>query len=129
MGSAILFGINLYALARAGNQASVVWTIWPARLVGTFAVAIPLALRSKLTLPRRVWPFVLGSGVAEVTGILSYAIGSHHGVAVPAVVASQFAGLAALGGFLLFGERITRRQVVGLVVIAAGVAALAALQA
>src|ERR1700722_21612 len=54
MGSAILFGINLYALARAGNEASVVWTIWPARLVGTFAVAIPLALRSKLTLPRRV---------------------------------------------------------------------------
>jgi drug/metabolite transporter (DMT)-like permease len=129
MGSATLFGINLYALARAGNQASVVWTIWPARLVGTFAVALPLALCSKLTLPRRVWPFVLGSGVAEVTGILSYAVGSHHGVAVPAVVASQFAGLAALGGFLLFGERITRRQVAGLVVIAAGVAALAVLQA
>jgi drug/metabolite transporter (DMT)-like permease len=129
MGTAILFGINLYALARAGNEASVVWTVWPARIVGTFAVALPLALSGNLPLPRRVWPFVLGAGVAEVTGILSYSVGSHHGVAVPAVVGSQFAGLAALGGFLLFHERITRRQITGLVVIAAGVAALAALQA
>lgn len=129
IGAAILFGLNLFALARAGNQASVVWTIWPARIVGTFTVALPLALRGSLTLPRSVWPFVMGAGLAEVTGILSYAVGSHHGVAVPAVVGSQFAGLAAFGGFLLFGERLTRRQITGLAVIAGGVAALAAVQA
>jgi drug/metabolite transporter (DMT)-like permease len=129
MGAATLFGLNLFALARAGNQAPVVWTIWPARIMGTFTVALPLALRGDLKLPRGIWPFVVGAGLAEVTGILSYAVGSHHGVAVPAVVGSQFAGLAALGGFLLFGERLTRRQVAGLAVIAGGVAALAVLQA
>jgi drug/metabolite transporter (DMT)-like permease len=129
IGAAILFGLNLYALARAGDQTSVVWGLWPARLVGTFAVALPLAARRQLPLPGRAWPYVVGSGLAEVTGILAYAAGARHGVAVPAVVGSQFAGLAALGGYLLLGERISRRQVAGLVTIAFGVAALAALQA
>lgn len=127
--AAILFGINLYALARAGNQASVVWILWPARVVGTVAVAVPLAARLQLRLPGRAWPYVVGSGIAEITGILAYAAGARHGVAVPAVVGSQFAGLAALGGYLLLDERITRRQLIGLVLITAGVGLLAALQA
>jgi drug/metabolite transporter (DMT)-like permease len=127
--AAILFGLNLYALARAGNQASVVWELWPARIVGTIAVALPLAARGGLKPPGRAWPYVVGSGIAEVTGILAYAAGARHGVAIPAVVGSQFAGLAALGGYLLLGERIGRRRVAGLVTIAVGVAALAALQA
>jgi drug/metabolite transporter (DMT)-like permease len=127
--AAILFGINLYALARAGGQASVVWTLWPARVIGTVAVALPLAARGRLTLPGRAWPYAVGAGIAEVTGILAYALGARHGVAVPAVVGSQFAGLAALGGYLLLGERIDRRQLAGLIVIAVGVATLAALQA
>jgi drug/metabolite transporter (DMT)-like permease len=127
--AAILFGINLYALARAGSQASVVWTLWPARVVGTVAVAVPLAARLQLRLPGRAWPYVVGSGIAEITGILAYAAGARHGVAVPAVVGSQFAGLAALGGYLLLHERITRRQLIGLVLITAGVGLLAALQA
>lgn len=129
LGAAILFALNLFALARAGNQAPVVWTLWPARIVGTLAVAMPLAVRGRLVLPGRVWPYALGSGLAEVAGILAYAAGSRHGVAVPAVVGSQFGGLATLGGYVLLGERITRRQVAGLIVIATGVAVLAALKA
>jgi drug/metabolite transporter (DMT)-like permease len=50
-------------------------------------------------------------------------------IAVAAVLSSQFAAIAAVGGFLLFGERLQRVQVAGVVVIAIGVTALAAVQA
>jgi multidrug transporter EmrE-like cation transporter len=45
------------------------------------------------------------------------------------VIASQFAGIAAVAAFVLFGERLSRVQIVGVVVIAVGVAALAAMRA
>jgi drug/metabolite transporter (DMT)-like permease len=48
---------------------------------------------------------------------------------VAAVLASQFAALAVIAAFLLFGERLTRTQVAGVVAIAIGVAALSALRA
>jgi drug/metabolite transporter (DMT)-like permease len=126
--AALLFGVNLYALARA-SQASVVWALWPARIFGTIGVALPLAARGRLVLPGRAWRYAVVSGIAEVTGIFSYALGSRHGTAVPAVVGSQFASLAALGGYIALRERISARQIAGLVTIAVGVAVLAALQA
>ena len=128
LGAAALFAVNLYALGRAGSHTSVVWALWPARLVGSVMVALPLAARGRLRLPGRPLAYAAASGVAEVLGILAYATGARHGVAVPAVVGSQFAGLAALGGFLLLGERLARRQIAGLAIIAVGVAALAVLQ-
>jgi multidrug transporter EmrE-like cation transporter len=48
---------------------------------------------------------------------------------VSAVLASQFAALAALAAFLLFDERLARVQLAGIAVIAVGVATLTALQA
>ena len=45
------------------------------------------------------------------------------------MLASQFAALAAIGAALLFQERLTRAGVAGVVVIAAGVAVVSALQA
>ena len=45
-----------------------------------------------------------------------------------AVLSSQFAAIAAVGGFLLFGERLQRHQVLGVVVIAVGITVLSALQ-
>ena len=57
-----------------------------------------------------------------------FALGSRHGIAVSAVLASQFAALAALAAYLLFHERLARSQLAGIGVIAAGVAILTALQ-
>ena len=48
---------------------------------------------------------------------------------LPVIIASQFAAIAAIVAFALFGERLTRTQTVGVVTIAVGVAALAAVQA
>jgi len=55
---------------------------------------------------------------------------SHGAVAlIAAVLASQFAGIAAIAAFFLYGERLTRVQVVGVATIAIGVGLLAAVQA
>jgi len=67
--------------------------------------------------------------VLEVFGGGVYVVAASENVAIAAVVSSQFAALAALGGFLLFGERLQRLQLIGVVVVVLGVTALAALQA
>jgi drug/metabolite transporter (DMT)-like permease len=59
-------------------------------------------------------------------GFASYAFGARHGLAVAAVLASQFAGVAVLVGFLAFRERLARLQVVGVLAIVAGVSVLSA---
>ena len=43
-----------------------------------------------------------------MTGFVGYIAGAQHGVAVPAVLASQFAAVAAFVSFLFFGERLAR---------------------
>jgi drug/metabolite transporter (DMT)-like permease len=72
---------------------------------------------------------VLVSGLAEVVGFASFAFGARHGIAVSAVLASQFAAVAAVGGYLLFDERLTRVQLIGVALILSGVATLTALTA
>ena len=92
-------------------------------------MTIPLALAGKLRLTRAAVPYVVGSGIAEVVGFVSYAIGARHDIAIAAVLASQFAALAAIGAAVLFKERLTRTGVAGVIVIAIGVAVVSALNA
>jgi drug/metabolite transporter (DMT)-like permease len=80
-------------------------------------------------LTRSAAPFVVATGLAEVGGFAAYAVGARHGIAIAAVLGSQFAAIAALGALVLYRERLSRAQVAGIVVIAAGVAALSALRA
>jgi drug/metabolite transporter (DMT)-like permease len=74
-------------------------------------------------------PLVIASGIAEVVGFFSYTDGSRHGIAIASVLASQFAATSALGAFLLFKERLSRLQLVGVVVVICGVGVLSALTA
>jgi drug/metabolite transporter (DMT)-like permease len=122
---ALLFGISLYASGRVGREVSVLWVLLPARLVGTLVLSAPLAARHQLRAPGSAWPLVAGAGAAEVVGFVSYTLGARHQLAVAAVLASQFAALAAVGAYFVFGERLTRLQLVGLVVVAVGVGLLA----
>ena len=59
----------------------------------------------------------------------TFALGARVSAPVTAVIASQFAGIAAVAAYVLFGERLGRAQVVGVVLIAVGVGVLAATQA
>ena len=101
----------------------------PARVLGVAAVTLPLVVTRRLVLTRAAVPFVVASGLCEVGGFACYALGSRHGIAVAAVLASQFAAVAAVAAYFLFHERLTRLQLAGVIAIPAGVAALTALQA
>jgi uncharacterized membrane protein len=129
LGAALLFGINLFLTSRIADALPLAWSILQARLAGVVGVSLPLILTRRLRLTRAAAPFVVLVGLAEVVGIATYAIGSRDSAPIASVIASQFAGIAAVSAFVLFGERLGRVQVIGVVVIAVGVAALAAIRA
>jgi drug/metabolite transporter (DMT)-like permease len=123
---ALLFGITLYTTGRVGKEISILWVLLPARFVGAALITAPLAVRGRLEPPGCAVGLVATAGVSEVVGVLSYALGARHQLAVAAVIASQFAALAAVGAYFAFGERLTRLQLAGLIVVAVGVGLLAA---
>jgi uncharacterized membrane protein len=127
--AALCFGVGLYSTGRVSEALPIAWALIPPRVIGVAAVALPLIVTRRLRITRRALPFVVASGLAELGGFTSYAFGARHGIAVAAVLGSQFAALAALAAFLLFRERLVRTQVAGVAAIAFGVAALTALQA
>jgi drug/metabolite transporter (DMT)-like permease len=104
------------------------WVVVSARLIGTVVIALPLALRARLRLTANATPLVVTSGVCEVLGFYSYTAGARHGIAIAAVIASQFGAIAAVAAYVLFGERLRRVQVAGVVTLLVGVAVLSALR-
>jgi drug/metabolite transporter (DMT)-like permease len=129
LGAAFAIGWSLYATARASIDLPVVWALLPSRVIGVAVVTVPLALRSGLRMTREALPLVLVAGVCEVLGFALFALGARHGIAVSAVLASQFAAVAAVAAYFLFGERLARVQLVGVTLIVAGVGVLSALEA
>jgi drug/metabolite transporter (DMT)-like permease len=127
--STLSFGTSLYATGRAGAVLPASWVVLSARLIGAVALALPLALAGRLRLTSRAAPFVVASGLAEVAGFFSYTWGSRHGLAIAAVLSSQFAVLALAGSYVLFGERLSRLQLAGVACVLVGVAALSVLRA
>ena len=127
--AASMFGVGLVASARAGDGLGAFLTILVARIVGLGFLVAPLAVSGLLPRPGRALRLVAYSGIAEVVGFAAYIVGAQHGIAVAAVLAAQFAAVATLLSFFAFDERLTRRQLLGVVVILAGVTAVAALRA
>jgi drug/metabolite transporter (DMT)-like permease len=129
LGAAFAIGWSLYATARASIDLPVVWALLPSRVIGVAVVTVPIVLRSGLRMTREALPLVLVAGVCEVLGFALFALGARHGIAVSAVLASQFAAVAAVAAYFLFGERLARVQLAGVTLIVAGVGALSALEA
>jgi drug/metabolite transporter (DMT)-like permease len=127
LGSAVLFGLALYAVGRASDDLPVAWVLLPTRLIGTVLVTVPLAVRSKIAMTGRAWPYVTAIAVLEAVGLASYAVGARESLAVTAVLTSQFAAFATVAAAILFRERLSRSQIAGLVTIVIGVTALSAL--
>lgn len=123
------FGASLYATGRASADLPIAWAVLPPRVVGVALVTIPLLLLGRLRLTRAAAPFVVASGLAEVAGFVSFAIGARHGIAITAVLGSQFAALSAFVAAILFRERLGPVGIAGVVLIAAGVAAVSGLRA
>jgi drug/metabolite transporter (DMT)-like permease len=129
LGAAVTFGIGLYASGRVSDLVPAAWVILPARVIGVAAVTVPMAVRGRLTLTSEAAPLVVVAGLCEVAGFACYAIGARHAIAVAAVLASQFAAVAAVGAYFVFRERLSALQRTGAVVVLVGVALLTAVQA
>jgi drug/metabolite transporter (DMT)-like permease len=126
---ALTFGAGLYATGRVGGLLPAIWAVMPSRLLGVLFLTAPLGLLGRLRMPKAAFPWTMAGGLAEVGGFASFAMGSRHSIALAAVIASQFAVIATVAVALLFHERITRRQGVGVAFVAIGVAAVAAARA
>ncbi len=127
--AAFAFGGSLYATGRASTLLPAAWVVLSARLIGTLVLALPMALTGRLRLTRQVLPLLVASGIAEVVGFFLFTFGARHNIAVAAVLSSQFAVLSALAGYVLFRERLSRIQLLGVGLVVVGVAVLSALRA
>jgi drug/metabolite transporter (DMT)-like permease len=125
--AALAFGVGLFSTGRLGQDLGVAWAVLPPRVVGVVVIAVPLALAGRWRMRRAAVPYVVAGGLLEVLGFASYAFGAQHGLAISAVLASQFAGIAAVVGYVGFRERLGRIQVAGIVTIVAGVSVLSVL--
>jgi drug/metabolite transporter (DMT)-like permease len=129
IGAAVAIGWSLYAIGRVSVSLPVVWALLPSRAIGAAFVTLPLVLGSGLRMTRPALPLVLVAGVFEVLGFALFAFGARHGIAISAVLSSQFAAIAAIAAYALFRERLSPLQLTGVVVVVVGVGALSGVRA
>jgi drug/metabolite transporter (DMT)-like permease len=126
---AALSGFALYGSARAGSTLGALWLLAILRVAGVLGVTVPVALRGALRRPGPAARLVLFCGLADTGAFTSYIVAADHGgVAVPAVISSQFAAVSVLIGVVAMGERLSRLQLGGILSILAGVALVTAVQ-
>lgn len=124
--AAAIFGVGLVAAGKAALLVPPIWVAMSSRFVGLIVVALPLILQRRFTVTRAALPLVIVAGIGEVFGSTASAWGATDSIPIVAVLGSQFAAIAAVVAFLLFGERLSKSQVLGVILIVAGVSALAA---
>ncbi|HEY3613309.1 MAG TPA: DMT family transporter [Gaiellales bacterium] len=130
LGAASFTGLSLYAASRGGDGIGADWVVACVRISSVLFVLVPLAATRRLKSPRGVIVPTMIAGVGEVAAFGAYIAASDRiGVAVPAVIASQFALIAATVGWFVLGERLGPKQFAGAGAILAGVTALTILQA
>jgi drug/metabolite transporter (DMT)-like permease len=128
--AAVTFSVGLVLAGRLGAAGvPPAWVMLVSRSIGVLVIVLPLLVTRRFRLTRAALPLVVAAGILEVFGGAIYVVAASEGVAVAAVLSSQFAAIAAIAAYFLFRERLQRLQVVGVVVIAVGITVLAALQA
>ncbi|MDX6571856.1 MAG: hypothetical protein QOC86_1012 [Gaiellales bacterium] len=125
-GSACAFALFLLAAIRVGDALSDAWLQLLYRVAPFAVVGGPLLWRRELGVPGKAWKFVTAAAALQFAGFVLYRVaGRSGGVAIPSVLSSQFAVIAILGGVLLLGERLSRRQIGGFAGLMIGVAVIA----
>jgi drug/metabolite transporter (DMT)-like permease len=128
IGSAVCFGVSLFGAGRAAGVLPIAWAILPARFVGVALVALPLLALGRFRMTRAALPYVVATGIAEIVGFLSFAIGAREAIAVTSVLSSMFAPVSAVAAFVVFRERLGPRQIAGIALVVCGVTGLGILQ-
>lgn len=124
VGSALLFGVSLFAVGHVSQSVPGAWVVLTGRVLGTLFVALPLILTGRFRMTRAVFPFVVLCGLAEVVGFLTIAWGAQESIAITSVLSSQFAVLVPLVSMAVFKERMLRHQLLGAGLTGLGVAAV-----
>lgn len=126
--AALCMSGSMYATGRAGSLVPLAWAVVPPRLVGVALVTLPLVLSGRLRRPSgRVALWLVVAGVCEVGGFLLFAWGARGGNIAVAAVLSSLTGAMGVGwGRLAFAERLRPLQLLGVLVIFAGVATVSA---
>jgi drug/metabolite transporter (DMT)-like permease len=124
-GSACFFGLGIFLTGRFSADLPLAWVLMVPRIAGCLVLFVPLLVTGKLQLTRSAVPFVSATGVSEVLGYFFLGLGSRLSIAITAVMASQVATFTVLGGRILFGERLGRLQILGIVIVITGVTGLA----
>ncbi len=124
---AVLLGAGLFVSGQVSATLPPAWVVLPGRLVGVVIVAIPIVARGGFRIPRSAVKFIVLVGIVEVIGLMSFSIGARQDIAITSVLGSMFAPLAAIAAFVLFRERLARRQIVGIALVGVGIATLGTL--
>lgn len=124
--AACCLGIGLFVAGRVSTSLPPVWVVLPGRLAGAVLVGVPLLVTGRARVPRRAVPFIALTGLAEVIGLTSFSVGARQDIATTSVLASMFAPMAAIAAFVLFRERLARRQIAGIALVVVGIALLGA---
>ena len=127
--AACAFGVSIYATGRASAELPIAWAVAPPRILGVLLVTLPLAATGRLRLTRSCRTARRCRRRRGGRRLLVLCARVRHGLAVAAVLASQFAAIAAVAAYFLFRERLSRLQVAGVATIVGGVTVLTALQA
>lgn len=127
LAAALTYGtfLTLFAAAAQDGPATAVLTSRAALLVAT--VAVLLALRKPMTVPLRTLPLVALPGLLLFVGTASYGIATSTGlISVVSVLATLNPVITVALAVVVLGERLNRRQQIGVATALAGVVLLAA---
>jgi drug/metabolite transporter (DMT)-like permease len=125
LASAVLFAVTLVAASRA-DTLGVLWTIAVGRIAGVLLITVPVLARERLRRPVGAYRLLALNCAGDLLGFGLFIVATEDGVAVPAVLASQYATLVALFGYLVFKERLKPWQWAGVVLTIAGTALVGA---
>ncbi len=98
------------------NNTATLWPMIVSRVAGTLLVlAFVLARRERLGVPRAAWHVVLINATLDLAGNLFFILASKLGrLDIASVLSSLYPGTTVALAWLLLKERISRRQVVGI---------------
>jgi drug/metabolite transporter (DMT)-like permease len=130
--AAVIWGVVLALEAPVSRELGVGWGFVLVRaFTFAFALAFALSRRSRTTLipSLRIEPWRIATwGIADAGAYGSYYVAAHRGpIALAGVMAAQFAIFASIAGVVFLGERLRRRQWVGVAIVVGAVSGIAAL--
>jgi drug/metabolite transporter (DMT)-like permease len=124
LASALAYGVGGFLLgdysARAGALGSAL--VAHGSSVTVLLLALPFLGRGKAwraSASGMIW--AVAAGLTDVVGLLGFSGGGQAGqVAVTAAVSSVYPAIPLLAGLVMFGERLSRRQLLGVILIIVG---------